>query len=70
MRQVGIDRQRRRQQHLLALQASLLQPMVEDHHVEQAADERAQQDAADREDGAEEKSQGGKDGHGSLIYLT
>ena len=44
--------------------------MVEDHHVEQAADERAQQDAADREDGAEEKSQGGKDGHGSLIYLT
>ena len=26
--------------------------------------------SGDREDGAEEKSQGGKDGHGSLIYLT
>ena len=70
MRQVGVGRQRRRQQHLLAAQARSLQPVVQDDHVEQAADEGAQQEAADREDGAEEKSQGGKDGHGSRSCLS
>ena len=64
--QVGIGRQRRREQHLLAMQAGLLQPMVQHDHVEQAADEGSQQHATDREYGAEEKSEDRKNGHRSV----
>ena len=55
MRQLGIRRQRRGQQRLLARQAGRPQPPIEHDHIKQAADEGRDQQAARTEDVAEDQ---------------